>query len=410
MQTANHEPQDQTQDRKKKLLTFAYYLSFIALGLISGALGPAVPSFAENTSTALSQVSSLFVFSSLGYISGSIISGYLYNNLAGNKVLMISIILLGLGVASLPVINTLWMLLLVIYLVGIMQSITDVGGNTLLVWTHGSKVAPYMNGLHFFFGFGSFIAPLIIAQSLKINLSIKPAFWLMALLIFLPIFFLFQLASPANPHKQDLKSVELTPVNKKKRKMTLLVILYFMGFTGAEITFGNWIYTHGLKTAFLNVETAAYLTSVFWGTVLAGRLLGIALAKKYTCLQFIWFNLIGGVTSLLLMLAFSDSAAILWIGTVAFGLSIATGFPSGINLAEDLNLVTARITSLIFVASSISVMISPWIVGQFIERDGSQILFVVVLANIIWASLMILGIDRGKKQIRDKTISDQETI
>jgi FHS family Na+ dependent glucose MFS transporter 1 len=67
----------------------------------------------------------------------------------------------------LPVIQNLWLLVGLIFLIGIMQSSIDVGENTLMVWLHGNKVAPFMNGLHFSFGIGSFTAPLIIAQSLK---------------------------------------------------------------------------------------------------------------------------------------------------------------------------------------------------------------------------------------------------
>ena len=35
--------------------------------------------------------------------------------------------------------------------------------NPLLVWVHGDEVGPAMNGLHFFFGVGAFLSPIIIA-------------------------------------------------------------------------------------------------------------------------------------------------------------------------------------------------------------------------------------------------------
>jgi len=239
-----------------------------------------------------------------------------------------------------------------------------------------------MNGLHFSFGIGSFTAPLIIAQSLRGTQAINWAYWMIAILILIPVPFLFRLSSPVNP---ELKAHTSEESNRLKSPIGLiaLLILYFVFFSGAEITFANWIYTHGLKSGFVDVESAALLTSAFWGAFMVGRFLGIGLSRRFSSLQIIWFDLVGGYLTLLVMLFFSNSAWVLWVCTTALGFFIATGFPTGMNLAEELNAVTARITSLIFVAASISVMISPWIVGQFIDRDNSQVLIWVVMINLI---------------------------
>ena len=92
------------------------------------------------------------------------------------------------------------------------------------------------------------------------------------------------------------------------------------------------------------------------------------------------------------MLVFPNSVLVLWVCSALIGLFVATGFPTGMNLAEEMNAVSARITSLFFVAASISAMISPWIVGQFIERSNSQILIWVVMINLILATVAMLGI------------------
>ena len=383
-------------EAQKKILTFSYFLSFIALGLVSGAFGPSIPSFAENTTSTLNEISSLFVFSSFGYIAGSFLAGFLYHKIPGNQILVVVLVLMAIGVGLLPIIQELWLLVGLIFLIGITQSSIDVGENTLMVWLHGNKVAPFMNGLHFSFGIGSFTAPLIIAQSLRGTQAINWAYWMIAILILIPVPFLFRLSSPVNP---ELKAHTSEESNRLKSPIGLiaLLILYFVFFSGAEITFANWIYTHGLKSGFVDVESAALLTSAFWGAFMVGRFLGIGLSRRFSSLQIIWFDLVGGYLTLLVMLFFSNSAWVLWVCTTALGFFIATGFPTGMNLAEELNAVTARITSLIFVAASISVMISPWIVGQFIDRDNSQVLIWVVMINLIMAGVAMLGIHFWKK-------------
>jgi FHS family Na+ dependent glucose MFS transporter 1 len=383
-------------EAQKKILTFSYFLSFIALGLVSGAFGPSIPSFAENTASAFNEISSLFVFSSFGYIAGSFLAGFLYNRVPGNQILVVVLILMAIGMGLLPVIQNLWLLVGLIFLIGIMQSSIDVGENTLMVWLHGNKVAPFMNGLHFSFGIGSFTAPLIIAQSLKGTQAINWAYWIIAILILIPVPFLFSLKSPVNPELRAQTSEESTRI-KSPIGLFVLLILYFVFFSGAEITFANWIYTHGLKSGFVDVESAAYLTSAFWGAFMVGRFLGIGLSRRFSSHQIIWFDLIGGYLTLLVMLIFSNSAWVLWVCTTALGFFVATGFPTGMNLAGELNAVTARITSLIFVAASISVMISPWIVGQLIDGANNQVLIWVVMINLILAGIAMLGIHFWKK-------------
>jgi FHS family Na+ dependent glucose MFS transporter 1 len=382
---------------QKTFLTVIYFLSFISLGLITGALGPAIPTFAENTSTTLKEVSSLFIFSSLGYLAGSFMAGILFHKIPGNRILFIVLIMMGVGIGLIPVIRSLWLLVGILFILGIAQSNLDVGENTLLIWLHGSKVAPYMNSLHFFFGLGSFIAPLIIAQSLRVTETINLSFWIMAALIVLPAPFLLRLKSPVNPdfvvHPID-SNEKARP--KAGKGVIVLLVLFFLFFTAAELTFANWIYTYSIQAGFTNVETGAYLTSAFWGSFMLGRFLGIGLSRKLTNRQIMWIDVLGGILSLVMILILPNSSIVLWVCSIAYGFFIATGFPTGINLAEELNAVSSRITSYLFIAASIAGMTSPWIVGQFIESRGPSVLIWVVLANLIMAALVMVGFQMMK--------------
>ena len=84
-----------------------------------------------------------------------------------------------------------------IFLLGMVEIGLDIGGNTLLMWLHGERVSPYMNALHFFFGVGAFLAPLILAQMLLLNdgpAGVRWTYWLLALLM-LPVALLMALTA-----------------------------------------------------------------------------------------------------------------------------------------------------------------------------------------------------------------------
>jgi FHS family Na+ dependent glucose MFS transporter 1 len=128
----------------KLVLTAAYYLSFIILGLLTATEGPALPGLAENTSTTLDQISLIFVFGSAGYLLGSLLGGRTYDRLPGHRVISLTLLTISLCTGLIPFMRSLWSLLLVLSIMGLAKGALDVGGNTLLLWVHGKKAGPFV--------------------------------------------------------------------------------------------------------------------------------------------------------------------------------------------------------------------------------------------------------------------------
>lgn len=139
--------------------TLSYYWLFICLGLSIGLVGPTLPSLAEQTQTRVGQLGALFLASSFGALLGTLLGGRIFDRVRGHP---------ALGIALYPVIPSSWILLVVAIGKGVTDGFVNTGANTLLVWTHKEKSSPYMNGLHFCFGLGAFLAPFLAAQLLAI--------------------------------------------------------------------------------------------------------------------------------------------------------------------------------------------------------------------------------------------------
>jgi FHS family Na+ dependent glucose MFS transporter 1 len=135
----------------KLIATIAYYLSFIIMGATTAANGPSLPALAEHTSSGLDRISLIFVLSSLGYLIGSYFGGRAYDRFPGHKIISAVLLIMGVASAFIPMANSLSMLLLFMFLSGLTTGVLDVGCNALLLWTHGEKSGPFINGLHFFF-------------------------------------------------------------------------------------------------------------------------------------------------------------------------------------------------------------------------------------------------------------------
>jgi FHS family Na+ dependent glucose MFS transporter 1 len=365
--------------------TAAYYLAFVALGLTSATLGPTLPDLAENTQTHLREISFLFTARALGYLIGSFFGGRLYDSKPGHPLMVIMLLGMTLALFLIPTVSLLWLLTAVLLVLGVAEGALDVGGNTLLVWVHRHRVGPYMNGLHFFFGMGAFLTPLIIAQAVLLSGDITWAYWVLALLVAPVAVWLLRLPSPAAQ-----KVSKDGPAGQVNHRLVALIVLFFFLYVGAEVAFGGWIYTYAVELNVASEAVAAYLTAGFWGALTVGRLLAIPIAVRVRPRYILLGDLLGCLVSVGLILLWPDSLAIVWLGTLGVGLSMASVFPTTISLAERRMTVTGRVTGWFFVGASAGGMVLPWLIGQYFEGVGPQVVMMVLWVDLALALGVLL--------------------
>jgi FHS family Na+ dependent glucose MFS transporter 1 len=237
-----------TPTRSQKLTaTFAYYATYITLGATMALSGPALPWLAQNTSSRIDQISIIFVATSLGYMTGSLLSGRLFDRFPGHRIQALALLVIASSAALVPVLHSLPFLVAVLFLLGNFQGALDVGCNTLLNWTHAEKVGPFMNGLHFFFGLGSFLAPLVFARMVQAGNEIRWAFWIFSLLALPVAAWLWRLPSPPI-HAKPAETAGGRSINL----LFLLIVFFFVFNVGLELGYGNWLYTFSTRIHLLD--------------------------------------------------------------------------------------------------------------------------------------------------------------
>jgi FHS family Na+ dependent glucose MFS transporter 1 len=370
--------------KQKYITTAAYYVAFIFLGLTVAADGPALLKLAEHTSSPLNQISLLFLISSLGYLLGSFFGGRIYDRVPGHRFMAGMLVFLGIIIAFVPVAAALWILLVIVFVLGITKGAVDVGCNTLLLWVHNETVGPFMNGLHAFFGVGSFVAPLIVARVIASTGDINWAYWFFAIAAFPIAVWVWSLPSPAAravPAQHENAPFPMIPV--------LLMVLCFMLYVGAEAGYGSWVYTYAFTLQFGTEVTSAYLTSAFWGFFTLGRLLGIWVSTRARSITILSIDFLGCVVSVTLIILFKQSAFALWIGTILFGISQASIFPTFLTLAEERMHITGAITGWFLLGAGLGGMVLPWLIGQAFVKLGAEAMMTIILVNILLNVLML---------------------
>jgi len=376
--------------------TAAYYAAFVAFGLMVAALGPALPSLAAQTHTDLSRISMIFTARSLGFMLGASLVGRVFDRLPGHPVLAVVVGVMVLVAILVPLAPSLWLLVLLILLLGTSLGTLEVGANALLVWIHRHNLGPWMNGLHFSFGVGALVSPLIIARVLDATASITWGFWTLALLILPLAGWLLWLASPAIPRSPAGSDGDS---DRLDYRLVLPITLLFLLYVGAEASFGGWIYTFTLAL-YPGAETmAGYLTAAFWGAITVGRFLAIPISTRLTPRLILWLNFWGCLMSIALIVVWPGSLVAVWGGTIGAGLFMASVFPTLLTFAERRMDIGGQVSGWFFAGGGLGGMTVPWLIGQFFTSVGPLSTMVIILICILLA-LVVFGSMLYLMQIR----------
>jgi len=360
--------------------TMLYYWLFICLGLSIGLVGPTLPSLANQTQTLVGDLGAVFTASAIGALLGTLLGGRLFDRVRGHRALGIAQLASAALIALYPVIPSAWILLVIVVGKGLTDGFINTGANTLLVWTHKEKSSPYMNALHFFFGLGAFLAPILVAQVIDIPGGYRYAFWVLA--AFSGLAGLAILVQKKNPRHEQAAAAEEKGA-RINYGVVIAAMLFLFFYVGAEIAFSGWIYTYALTLNLADEMTAAYLTSAFWLTFTLGRLTSIPLAMRFKPQQLIAAALAGCLAVLGAAFVIQPSSAFAWILAMVLGFCMAPVWPSGFTLAGQSVRLTSRVSGFILLGDSLGFMVLPWVVGQVLQGVGPQAMTTLVFLSLV---------------------------
>ncbi|XP_069132718.1 sodium-dependent glucose transporter 1-like [Argopecten irradians] len=136
-------------------------LAFFSLGLCIAIPGPTLIDLGERVQTDTSHMALVFTARSVGYLFGALVGGFLFDIFDKQLLLCVTLFLASLATCVIPWALTLVVLAVMFSLQGIAMGVLDTGGNALCVRIWGKRSSPYIQAMHFAFGIGAFIAPLL---------------------------------------------------------------------------------------------------------------------------------------------------------------------------------------------------------------------------------------------------------
>ncbi len=393
-----------TQNKHKQiyyLLTYA--ICFVSLGLCMPQLGVLLPYMAGNLGVSIAQISFLFTAGSLGYMAGSAGGGRLYDKFKGHHLMMAALVIMAFMGILIPFISWFYILLVVIFIFGIGQGMLDIGGNLNILWIFHSGSGPYMNALHFSFGVGAFLSPIIIHQVMRLaNGSLYWPFWILSILFLPGVIGLLLLRSPENIEEKE--NPQQNKLSFDFRLVAFMVILFFL-YCGIEGGYSSWIFTYSTELGIVSETAGSYMTSIFWGALTLGRLLSIPLAKRLESSRLLVTNFVLAILVMGLILVWPINANVLWIGSAGLGLALSSIFPTLMALAETRMKMSGSVTGLFFIGTSLGGMVLPTLLGQVFDYIGSyQMMVTLFAASCLGLAFLILVLLASSRVVRKKRL------
>ena len=185
------------------------------------------------------------------------------------------------------------------------------------------------------------------------------------------------------------------PDDWMKWKMVLLIGLFLFLYVGAETGYGSFIFTYGIKQSHMDPSHAAILNSCFWFSFAVGRLLGIPISLRFSAITMIFSDLLGCIISVLVIVIFHDSQTVLWVGTIAYGLSVASIYPSAINYAETQFKVTGKVLSALVVSASCGEAVLPLVMGLSFESPAGPMSLMLLAMGVAVGAAIIFAVIVG---------------
>ncbi|KAI1282590.1 Major facilitator superfamily domain-containing protein 4B [Halotydeus destructor] len=139
--------------------TGALLLSCVAIGLAASIVGPTILELQCAVGATYEDIIKILPARASGYALGSLLTGVLFDRMNPLLTFVVTLTTMGACLILMPWATSLVSLLVIAFVCGICGGVIDASANISILYLWGKESQPYMQSLHFAFGFGGLVAP-----------------------------------------------------------------------------------------------------------------------------------------------------------------------------------------------------------------------------------------------------------
>lgn len=369
-----------------------YLLGFILIGMGLTISGPGLSHLRDRMHTDDGGIAWVFVGGSLGYIIGSAFAGRGLDQGHGHRRWSMAMFVITGSVVLVSIAPNLPMLVLAFAVMGVASGLSDVSGNTLVMWSRPDGAGRLLNALHLCFAIGAVCAPIFVNRSIHWFDSL----WGMVLPIgALAIVSSLLMLRHEAPVRTRLDTLERSNSGGARAMHVGLVAAFFFAYVALETGFAGWIHTYVEQIGYGDATTATAIVTVFWFGFMSGRVAAIWIASFMSPGWMVAASMMVSVGASMLLFAFRGPGAMLWVVTFLFAVSIAPQYASMMAFAESHLALSGKNTSVFIAASGVGGLLMPWTLGQLFDAIGPEALPPVMVVTAVATAAIALAAGRA---------------
>ena len=370
-------------------------LCFLAIGAMQAMYGPAFPAFLRRFDVGVGEVGAIVSAHFLGSFVTIAASGVLIVRVGYRRLLAAGAFTAALGAVGIAASPAWGIALAAAFLGGLGFGLLDVGTNLLFARAYGARASGALNLLNALFGLGAVVGPLLVGAFAP---RVGPAFLLVGAL-FMAVAATMARA-PAMPAplvvQRGAPRLPLAP-------LAGFLMLYFL-YVSSEVGVASWEPTY--LAPVLGASTAAFLTSLYWGSLTLGRVLAAAVSDRMRPADLV-------LGALLLALVGAWVAVVTPLAPVAYavvGLAFGPVFPTALAwLQEVFPRRAERVAPIVIAGASLGPVASAPAIGWVVARSGTGDV-PVVLGGVVLATAVAAGVLWWGARRRPEALAAEEAL
>lgn len=352
--------------QKNRKLIFSSYYGFSVMGMIVISFGSTMPYIRENFNFNYELGGLILAIFSFSYLINGFLSGLLIDKMGHKRVLLMGNIgyVLGLVLIALSMNQTFFFISVAV--LGIGWGFYNTTGNVIMNdATKGDGKAMLL--LHMSFGVGAFISPLIFGFLMKLSLTWRSFYLLLAVFSALSFAVNLRLELPELVD-EEVKKSKLNQLDLKKIGLFMAILFFYVG---VENGFSGWMTSYIKESTSIDDTSTQSLLSVLWLTMILGRL-GIGLlGSKISKVFMIFISSVSLIVGMLLFIVSNTWMPIL-ISVIIIGASMSGIYPLTLADANPYIKGSGLATALVISGGGMGASSIPYLSGKFADIWGTE--------------------------------------
>jgi fucose permease len=363
-------------------LSLTAFGSFFLIGMVMGVTGPLIPALRADLNLGYGVAGLLFSAQSVGGLMVLLAGGWLVHRFGKKRLLFVGTVAFTAGLEVTAFAPDFTLVLAGNLLLGAGMSFLDIAISTLVIDANPKGKGTALGRLHFFFGAGAVVGPLLALVLLGVPQGWRWALGLAGLGPLAVAFVVPFLKVPPSP----LATVAQKLAVYRQPYLWWGALALFV-YCGVEWCVGAWFPSYWKLLPGAQGLDPAWATSAFWLTFSVGRILQGPWADRWGFERFLSLSMALTLVVVCLWLAFPQpAAALVWV--LLFGFLIAGQYPTFVAMiSHRFPQASGQVTSFLSIFASLGTFAWPPSVGAWADSQGIGIL---PLAQVGMTALMVV--------------------